>query len=421
MTKKTKTTSKKAFDLARDSVYVADPISELRICGGAGVLPDDEAGDLDTEPGPDVPVRDLKRLKRPLQASFVTNIGRDGVRVPILICKIDDVATVVAGKSRVRAARRANRARAAQSEGLPPMRIRCVMQRDASSVAILATMISENNARQDDDLADRIEKLKQYLAAGASEADAATSFNVQQSTIRGWLDYDDHATDETKRAVRDGRVQASTAAELAKIKDPDAQRVALEKVLGAPCVKQRSARAARALRHDANGTGNGRDGRGASTMTATDKKSQELLLAYLDRETRDVVKFSSYRFVASQPDTEIGEAVSVATQMRDQLAVGQDHPVISERDIGYWLGVREAVALIHGKHANTVSPALLRALEKAREPKGDTAAAPAAAAPTLEADADEADSDETDDAASAGVACQAMDTTDGANGTDEST
>ena len=265
-----KKTTKKAFDLSRDSVYTADPTTELRICGAAGVVPKDESGDLDTDPGPDVPVKDQKRLARPLKPGLKANVARHGVQTPIIIAKIDDVATVIASKGRVRAARAANRQRA--KDGRPLIKIRCVMLRDTSPISIQGAIIRENNAREDDDLADRIEKLKAYLKEGGSEADAAEEFGVALGTVRGWLDFDDHATDETKKAVKEGRVPASTAAELAKIKEPDAQREALGKMLAAPGVKQRSARAARALRRGANGT-----------PTATDRKSQVLLLGKVEK------------------------------------------------------------------------------------------------------------------------------------------
>lgn len=265
---------KKAFDLGRDSIYVADPIADLRICGARGVVPADEAGDLDTAPGPDVSVKDQRRLSHPLKEGLKENVYRRSVTTPIVIAKIDDVATVVEGKSRVRAARAANRRRAA--DGLPLMRVRCVIQRDTSALAIAATVISGNNAREDDDLTDKIEKLKSYLALGASEADAAVAFTVSPKTIRGWLDYDDHATDETKRAARDGQLTASTAAELARIKDPDTQRAALAKMVTAPGVKDRSARAARALRRGTEGV-----------ASATDRKSQKLLLSHVDVMLRD--------------------------------------------------------------------------------------------------------------------------------------
>lgn len=309
-------TTKKAFDLSRDSVYTADPITELRICGAAGVIPPEEAGDLDTPPGPDVPVQDHRRLSRPVRPGTIASIARYGVKQPIIIAKIDDVATVIAGKSRVRAARRENRLRMLRAGGEPMIKPRCVMQRDVSPRAILGTMITENNVREDDDLADRIEKLRMYLEVGGSEADAATEFGVKQSTILDWLDYDDHATDETKAAVETG-LPASTAAELAKIRDPDEQRAALRKLLSGSKTTQRSARAARALRRGVCGT-----------PTATDRKSQRMLLEHLDRkaaarELEDDAEFwrgvrATLRMVtgSKKSDDKIVDALSAARGSR---------------------------------------------------------------------------------------------------------
>ncbi len=304
--------TKKAFKLGRDSVYVADPIKDLRICGAKGVVPPDEAGDLDTYPGPNVPVSDLRRLQRALSVEFLENIYLHGVRTPIIIAKIDDVATVIAGKSRVRAARKANRKR--EKLGRTALiKPRCVMQRVTDKRSIYETMISENNARSDDDLADQIDKLKAYLETGASMEDASVEFNKKVATLQGWLDFDDQASDETKAAVRDG-LAASTAIEIAKFGEPEKQNFALAKILAAPGVKQRSARAARAMR------------RGASENPIPDRASQRLLLGHV---TRVVVEDSS----------------------------GED---------GFWAGVREALRLVTG-HEGKVDKRLAAALESARE------------------------------------------------------
>lgn len=238
-------TTKRTFDLSRDSIYVADPATELRICGGRGILPPDEAGELDTEPGPDIPVHDQRRLEKPVPPQTLASVHRDGVLQPVVIAKVDDVATVVAGKRRVRAARASNLRRA--KEGRPLIRVRCVILRDASSLTIKGAIIRENSHREDDDLADKIEKLRAYLADGGSEQDAATEFCVQLATVRDWLDYDDHATDAVKQAVQDGKIPASTAMELAKVHDADRQRTLLDRVLATPGRKQRSARRARAI------------------------------------------------------------------------------------------------------------------------------------------------------------------------------
>lgn len=309
-----KTTTKKAFALGRDSVYVADPIKDLRICGARGVVPADEAGDLDTPPGPDIPVKDLRRLRRPLSPVFVENIDRRTVRTPIVIAKIDDVATVIAGKRRARAARRGNRRR--MKDGRPLMKVRCVMQRETDAASVLATVISENNNRTDDTLADKVEKLRAYLALGPSEEDAAVEFGVGVDRVREWLAYDDQALDAVKKAVEDERIPASTGLELARIRDADKQRAALEKILVGAGVRDRSARAARALAQGAEGR-----------PTATDRKSQRMLLDYLQKP---------------DPDRHRG----------------------STADQAFWRGVVDALRIVTGQEAS--DPRVAQALAEAR-------------------------------------------------------
>jgi len=294
-------TLKKGFNLSRDSVYVADPTTELSIHGARGIVHKDELGDLDTPPNDKMKVDDRRRLATILEDGFLADIDRAGVRVPIIIAKIDDVAVVIEGKSRVRAARRSNRARA--KDGRPPIRIRCVVQRDTSDLALMGTMIASNNARRDDSLVDRIEKLRRFLSMGGSEVDAAIYFNVGHKTILGWLAFDDHATDETKAAAREGRLSASAAAELAKIKDPDAQRTALGKMIGAPGTKPRSASSVKRLVA------------GNEAKTATDRRSQVSLL-------RHIIAHDLIAHESSNGDT---------------------------HKIGYWEGVLHALALVTGR------------------------------------------------------------------------
>lgn len=306
---------KKGFNLSRDSVYVADPTTDLCIQGGLTLLPEEESGDLDTEADDKVLVDDRRRLIAPLSEGFIAAIDHAGVRTPILIAKIDDVAVVIDGKSRVRAARLSNLRRA--KDGRPPIKVKCVVQRDTSKVSIVGTMIEANNARRDDSLVDRIEKLRYFLSVGGSEADAAIHFNVAPKTITGWLDFDDHATNETKKSAQEGRLSASAAAELAKIYDPDAQRAALEKMLSSGGVKERSARAVRRLV----------TGQGNEDKVATDRKSQVALLKHIN-ETRS-----------------------------------------SEDEGGYWDGVLHTLALVTGRAADLdikMNSELIKLLKKTR-------------------------------------------------------
>jgi hypothetical protein len=329
-------TTKKAFDLPRDSVYAADPIAELRICGAKGVVPADEAGDLDTPPGPDIPVKDLRRLRKALNPLFKENVDKRKSHTPIVIAKIDDVATVLEGKRRVRAARASNRKR--MKDGRPLIKIRCVMQRDVTPLAIMATVISGNNAREDDVLSDKIEKLLAFLEMGASEEDAAVEFNVGVDRIRDWLDYNDRATDRVKAAVDDGKIPASTGLELAKIKDVDKQHATLDKLLAGTGVRDRSARAARALAQGAN-----------NRPTATDRKSQRLLLAYLQK-----------------PGSDLG---------RTRTSTDEE----------FWRGVVEALKVVTGQEA--ADPRVTRALAEARSSTPTPAAGSTPSSKTRSAEA----------------------------------
>lgn len=337
--------TKKGFNLARDSVYVADPITELRICGGRGVLPPEEAGDLDTDPGPGVPVQDQRRLAKPVPPQTLRSIHQDGVLQPIVIGKIDDVATVIVGKRRVRAARASNRRRL--QEGRPLLRLRCVIQRDVRPVAVKAAIIRENSHREEDDLADKIGKLRAYLGDGGSESDAAREFNVEQDTVRGWLDYDDHATDDLKTAVQAG-LPASTAMEIAKVHDADRQRALLARVLATPGARQRSARKVRAIAR-------GEDER----PVLTSRRDQRALLREISR-----------------------------------VDPGADESFRRE----YWRGVQHALIVVTGATGlGEVDPDLCRAVERARPAAAVTSAAPQAEGDEGDEGGDDRDGGDGDD------------------------
>lgn len=223
--------AKKAFKLPRDSIYSVDPGDHLCIVGGKGVLAGDERGKLDTAPDGNQ-LEDLD-LREPLKDTFVANVDHYGVIVPIIVAKVDDVMVVVDGRTRVRAARAVNVGR--KKRGEVPISIRCQMRReDKSGVNLIGAMITTNNQRRAETTASKIEKAKSMLARGGSEEDVALSFDVKPATVRGWLDFEDNATAATKRAAASGRLSATAAAQVARIKDPDKQNAALAKLLEAP-------------------------------------------------------------------------------------------------------------------------------------------------------------------------------------------
>jgi ParB-like chromosome segregation protein Spo0J len=315
--------NRRAFDFARGNLWSIDP-DDLRIIGGKR-LPADERGSLDTDDGDNHDLYD-ERVGEPLTEEFVNSIDAHGVDTPILIVKLDDVATVIAGRKRVRAARIVNARR--KKRGESPIKIDCKLKRTSGS-GLLAAMITENEARTDDGLLTKIEKLKRLMSRGVSPEDAAIHFSVGVSTVKGWLAFEDNATAETKAAARAGRLSASAAAELTKIADPTMQREKLALMIGSG--EKVSARTARAASRVARGKGAG----------VADKKTQKKLL--------HVVQVTS-------------------------------HPNISEKGAAWWEGAEEMLKLVlgaddvdvrlQGKLDETVS--LLKTEKRARGSKKAT-------------------------------------------------
>ena len=217
--------SKKAFDAGRDNLWSFDP-DGLCIDGGK-CLPKEEQGPLDTEVDESSPLWDV-RLRKPLDPEFVANISTFGVDTPILVVKREGIPYVVAGRRRVRAARVANRKRKAQGE--PLMKIDAKQKRD-SDMGLLGAMLQENQVRQDDDLLTALEKAKRLMNGGVSMEDTALRLGVTLPHFKTWLAFDDNALGATKKALAAGKISPSTAITLARTKEPEQQRAALDEVL----------------------------------------------------------------------------------------------------------------------------------------------------------------------------------------------
>lgn len=302
MTTKSDTT-KKAFDLARDSVYVADPTTELCLIG-AKLFPltSYEKGPLDTNHDAKHALFD-ERLGLPLDSHLVANINAYGVMVPIIIAKIEGLAVVVDGRQRVRAARVVNAMR--EERGEPPLKIKCVVRR-SSDAGLLGAMIVTNEARVDDEVDTKIAKLKRYMERGVSLEDAAITFGKSAATLKAWLEYDDNAIASVKKAVDSGRVSQSAVAHIAKLKDPAAQQQALDKLLAAAPVG-----GGKISRRDAKLAAKSIASGGKEVHDASDKRTQKKLLAAV-QETK--------------------------------------HPTnASQQTLAWWQGVEHALALVIGE------------------------------------------------------------------------
>lgn len=301
--------SKKAFDLSRNSIYVADP-QDLRIVGGGKLLDGPERGKLDTVDDPSHPLWDGERLEEPLTEAFIANVDAFGVIVPIVISKDDDAPTVVAGRQRVRAARVVNARRAKRGE--PLITVECKMRRTDGN-GLMGAMIAENEARKNDEVLGKMAKARKYLARGVSEADVAVTFAISTETLKGWLAFDDNATKTTKQAVASGRVSATAAAELARIKDPEKQDAALTTMFTSP---------------------------GKNTVTKARKA-----VAKTNGKKAESVGLSSRKTIKALLD----------------VVVGTPHPNASEKTLAWWQGVEDALKLIVGEEQE---PRLLAALDK---------------------------------------------------------
>lgn len=215
---------KRAFDFARGNLWLCDPTDDLCIVGGADVLEGDEVGALDTEADETNPLYD-ERIRVELAEEFVRNIDAFGIITPIVIAKVGDLACVVAGRQRVRAARVVNCRR--QRSGQKPITVPCQMRR-ANDVGLMGAMISENEQRFNDGPLAKLEKFKRFMERGVSVDDAALAFGIKPDTAKGWLSFDDHASARLKKLVADEKITFYAALRIARLKDVAKQDAAID-------------------------------------------------------------------------------------------------------------------------------------------------------------------------------------------------
>lgn len=229
--------AKKAFDLSRNSIYVADPM-QLCVIGALAIWPDAVIGEHDTHHKEgEHELWDSTLHETPTEAE-VRNVDAYGVIEPIVIAKLDDVPTVVDGRQRVHRARLANIARKARGE--PPISIECKVAR-LKAGRLDELMIAANEVRRKEEApAARLAKLQRLLARGVSIEDAAVVFGLGAQTLKGWLSFADRAVPELRKAVESGVVSMSAAVTIAR-RPATEQAEALAK---APTPTARAARSA---------------------------------------------------------------------------------------------------------------------------------------------------------------------------------
>jgi len=265
--------SKKAFDFKRDSSYVVDPM-EVAICGGKGVLPPEESSPLDTDAS-DTAIRDQRRLRRPLKERFVQGIKRWGVKVAVIIVKINGVAYVKNGKQRIRAARRINRILAL--EGLPLLKVRAINEQ-GSVTDNIETMLVTNNHLEVDDPIDIAIKAQELINRTHDKEGAALACNVTLDRLEDYLALNERASERLKEALLNGEggIGFSVAWEIAKEGSAAEQDAALEKFLSGalPSASGKKKRSVRDVRAEIL--------RAKGKIPPLERKAQRALLSRLD-------------------------------------------------------------------------------------------------------------------------------------------
>lgn len=316
--------SKKAFDAARGDSWTLNPITQICIIGGQCSevkLPEDQWGDLDTEHDEDSHSLFNKSLYEPLDPIFVASIAKDGVDVPILITKQDDMACVIEGRKRVRATRIVNRQRAKMDPPLPPLMITAVTKR-ASGIALLGMMTRANGVRVEDSWETQMHAVRRSLDGGVPIESIAIDLGKSVATIQGWIKFDDNACAAVKKAVEQGKLNQTAASHLVDAGDPAAQKEALDALLASGATPTRKA-AKETVKKAKN-----KSKPEANSIELSTKREQKTLLDYVQN---------------------------------------MKHPSASDTTLGFWDGVENTLLLVLGSEG--VDARLTKALAAAREAK----------------------------------------------------
>lgn len=222
-----------ALDAKRTQLFHLDP-ADVVVIG------------WDTTDGPEHDLWD-KRAKLPVDEKMAANMAFLGkVLEPISVRNGDTVETVF-GRQRVKAARRANEI--LRERGAEPILIPCQIDRGTPG-RVIGMMISENAHRQGMSPMEEAVLLARYMDHGNTEQEAADLLGgVTLQTVRNRLALLD-LDSSVQKLVEDGKLSATAAGKLAKLKRED-QKVEAKKLVesGATTV----AAAGRAVKARKNG------------------------------------------------------------------------------------------------------------------------------------------------------------------------
>lgn len=162
------------------------------------------------------------RVELPVDDALTANILFDmqGVLEPVIITKDGTDPIVLAGRQRVKAARKANIKLLKQ--GAPPLKVPCLVKK-GDEASLFGITISENEHRRDDSIVAKAKKLQRYLNIGGTKKQAADIFGVSQVAIGNWEKVLSLAS-EVIKAIEADKISASAAAKLSDL--PRAEQVA---------------------------------------------------------------------------------------------------------------------------------------------------------------------------------------------------
>lgn len=209
---------------------------------------------LDTEDGPEHILFD-RRVKHLVKVELAKAIDSQGVLNPVIVRKNGDVAEIIAGRNRVKAARLANTWR--QERGDEPLLVPVIIRRCRTDADLLEILISENELRDEDDAMNRATKAQKLLDLGRTLEEVGRCFGVEAQTISRWLKLLDCDT-SVQAAVESGEIKASVAIELARLTREE-QADALKELRAAGNLTAAAAKSTAKTRKDKGGS-QGRSG-----------------------------------------------------------------------------------------------------------------------------------------------------------------
>lgn len=203
---------KTAIDEQRSTTFMVDPQKPLII----GYDTDHRKGEH--------PLWQERALEE-VDEALAQNIADNGFRSVVLVRVDGSEYEVVAGRRRIKAARRANEIRAERGEAPLKAEVKVIRGND---LAMVGVMISENANRKDVAPIQMAEDLQKFLDMGASEAQTATAAGKTVAQLRSFLRLLD-LHERVKDAVRNTTLSTSAAIRLAELGRDD-QLTELQKI-----------------------------------------------------------------------------------------------------------------------------------------------------------------------------------------------